>query len=119
MAATDVPVNRQLVGILAGVCGLLGVITWSFSDPDGANLWPGAFVRVGTVLGALWLALPTRHREAAWARVPIWKVLGVLLAIILIARTRIPLKLLIPAGLAFALVIVVLRPRGKVRPGRS
>ncbi len=118
MASTEVPVNRALVGILAITCGVLGFITWGLSDPDGGNLWPGAFLRVGTVLGAMWLALPTRSREAAWARVPIWQVLGVVIALLVVVRTRVPLKLLIPAGLAFGFALLVLRPRPKTRPRR-
>ncbi len=118
MTSTDVPVNRAMVGVLALVCVGLGAILWLLTGDDTANMWPGAFIRVGAVMGALWLALPTRDREAAWARVSIWNVLGTLLALIVIVRARLPFKLLIPAAVVFAVAILVLRPRQKERPGR-
>ena len=118
MATTDVPVNRTLVGVLSLVCAALGGLTWALGDPTGANLWPGAFLRVAVVLGAFWLALPTRYREAAWARVPIWNVVGVVLVGVVICRTRVPFKLLIPAGIALAIGLLILRPRQKRRPSR-
>lgn len=117
MATSDVPVNRTLVGALSLVCAALGGLTWAISDPSGANLWPGAFLRVSVVLGAFWLALPTRYREAAWARVPIWHVAGVVIVGVVIC-TRVPLRLLIPAGIALCIALLILRPRSKKRPPR-
>jgi hypothetical protein len=71
---------------------------------------------VGVVMAAFWLAMPSRTREAAWARVNLWSLLGVLLAIVLIARTRVPLKFLIPGLILLSVTIMILRPRPKHRP---
>ena len=51
--------NRNLLGIVAGILLLLGGIT-HFFGPGGnsASGFAGGCVRVGVVLGALWLALP-------------------------------------------------------------
>lgn len=122
MQSPNVPVNRNLVGILAVACLVLGALTFWAGDSSSthsANLWPGAFVRVGTVLAAFWLALPTPSREAAWARVPVVNVLVGIIVVILVARSRIPLNMLIPAGIIMMIVWVVLRPRPPRRPTRT
>lgn len=116
MSSPAVPVNRTLVGVLAAGCGVLGALSWVLSGANTGNLWPGAFLRVGTVLGAFWLALPSRNREAAWARVPIWQVLGVMLALLVIVRLRVPFRFLIPAGLIFGVAWLLLRRRPPKRP---
>ncbi|MBI1345122.1 hypothetical protein GC163_02420 [bacterium] len=111
MTNTEIPVNRTLVGCLAVGCLVIGgLLEWLVAN-DAAGLWTGAFVRVGVVLAALWLALPSRTREAAWARVPLWKVLGTAVGLLLIIRSRIPFQLLIPAGILFGIIWIVLRPR--------
>jgi hypothetical protein len=51
--------NRNLLGIVAAILLLLGGIT-HFFGPGGnsASGFAGGCIRVGLVLGALWLALP-------------------------------------------------------------
>lgn len=119
MNSPEVPVNRTLVGLLAIVCAALGVVTWGLSGDEGASMWPGAFIRSSLILGAFWLALPTPKREAAWARVSIWKVVGVTAAIVVIARSRVPLKILVPALIVGCVALMILRPRSRTRPTRS
>jgi hypothetical protein len=116
MAAPDVPINRSLVGLLALICwGLAGLLWWTGWE-SGGDLWQGAFVRVGTLLAAFWLALPQRGGDAAWFRVSIPVLVGVFAALLLVARVRVPLKVLIPAGLGFAVAVMLLRPRSRTRP---
>jgi len=114
----QVPVNRSLVGVLALACVAVAGGFYLTGVEGPSALWQGAFFRVGVVLAAFWLALPSRTREAAWARVPIWSVVGVLLAIVVVARTRVPLKLLLPGALVFAIALMVLRPPRKQRPAQ-
>jgi hypothetical protein len=116
MSAPQVPVNRSLVGLIALGCAGIGGLWWLLEGGDGPRLWPAAFLRVSVVMAAVWLAMPSRHREAAWARVNLWNLLGVLLAIIVVARTRLPLKFLIPGLILLAAAIMILRPRPKTRP---
>jgi len=51
--------NRHTLGIIAAVLLLIGGIT-AVTGPSGSNAagFAGGCVRVGLVLGALWLALP-------------------------------------------------------------
>jgi hypothetical protein len=63
--------NRNLLGIVAAILLLLGGIT-HFLGPGGnsASGFAGGCIRVGLVLGALWLALP--QILATIARTPGW-----------------------------------------------
>ena len=63
--------NRNLLGIVAAILLLLGGIT-HFFGPGGnsASGFAGGCIRVGLVLGALWLALPQILATAA--RMPGW-----------------------------------------------
>jgi hypothetical protein len=116
MSAPQVPLNRSMVGWIALGCGVIGGVWWIIEGPSGPRLWPAAFLRVGVVMAAFWLAMPSRTREAAWARVNLWSLLGGLLAIIMVARTKFPLKFLIPGLILLSVAILILRPRPKRRP---
>ncbi|MDZ4689167.1 MAG: hypothetical protein SH850_29170 [Planctomycetaceae bacterium] len=116
MAAPQVPLNRALVGCIALGCLVAGGLWWAWERGEAPGLWPGAFLRVGLVMGAFWLAMPTHTREAAWARVSIWNLIGGIAALVVIARTKFPIKILIPGLMILAVTILVLRPRPKARP---
>lgn len=116
MSAPQVPVNRSLVGVITLSCAAIGGLWWLWEGGASATAMPAAFLRVSVVMAAIWLAMPTRNREAAWARVNLWNLLGMLLALIVVARTRVPLKFLIPGLMLLAVAIMILRPRPKTRP---
>ena len=63
--------NRNLLGIVAAILLVLGALTANFG-PGGneAKSFAGGCIRVGVVLGALWLALPQIIATAA--RMPGW-----------------------------------------------
>jgi hypothetical protein len=65
--------NRNALGIIAAVLLLLGGVTVIFG-PGGGNSsgFAGGCIRVGLVLGALWLALPQILSTAA--RLPGWAI---------------------------------------------
>jgi hypothetical protein len=71
---------------------------------------------VGIVMAALWLALPTGNRTAAWAKVSLASVLPLLLTAL--ALFRIPFRILIPLAAFVLLVGVILRPKPLKRPER-
>ena len=74
----------------------------------------GAAARVGIVMAALWLALPTRSRPSAWANLSVNSVAVGLLAVM--ALLRIPFRIMLPlAGTVLALG-AVLRPKSLERP---
>jgi hypothetical protein len=111
--------SRPLVGSLA-----IGLFLIAFV----LSLWPnllsgaagvmveGAAARVGIVMAALWLALPTGNRTAAWAKVSLASALPLLLTAL--ALFRIPFRILIPLAAFVLLVGVILRPKPMERPER-
>lgn len=106
MSSAQVPVNRLLVGVLALACLVAGVgvavgDTWE-------NVWCGSFIRTGVLLGAFWLALPSRGREAAWANVSPWTLAGALgVALLFVRRPKIFFVIIAVVVIA----AVVIRPR--------
>jgi hypothetical protein len=104
-------VNRTLTGVLAVGCAIAGVAMCAMrgsSDAFGAGL-----IRAGLILGALWCALPTRSREAAWAGVSPYAVGGVAVALAVFVKN---FRVLLPLALALAVAAYVLRPRKSRRP---
>ena len=104
MTDQRVQVNRSLVGLIAAAC-LGAAITIAVVDTY-ENMWCAAFVRVGVLMSAFWLALPTRHREAAWANLSPYTVIGALMAILVVARWKSALPVVIGLGV----IALVLRP---------
>ncbi len=114
-----VTLNRPLVGIIAlGCLGAFGyLMSASFNTPDdNLQMWAGAFGRVGLLMGALWLALPSKNHEAAWANVAPSTLIGLILGIAWIAWKP---KVAIPFLLILGVLAFFLRPRGKYRPPRD
>jgi hypothetical protein len=62
---------RKSIGIAAALLLVVGTITW-ISGPGGNSAigFAGGCIRVGLVLGAIWLALP--QIQATLARAPRW-----------------------------------------------
>jgi len=110
MAEQQISVNRTLVGVIAAACLVAGVAI-GFLD-EFTNLWCAAFIRVGLVMGALWIALPTRDRKAAWANVsPVTLVAVLAVAVMLAGRPRVFFPLLVVAAILWFFV----RPRRSTR----
>lgn len=118
MSKNKITLNRPLVGIIALVCLCAFVGLWFAGDETSENpkLWAAAFGRVGLLMGALWLALPTRDRPAAWAEVSSNTFLGLVLAVIGIAWRP---KVAIPVVVVLGILALVLKPRDKYRPPRQ
>ena len=98
----------MLVGVLAVVFTIVGVLIGWLDSMD--NVWCGSFVRTGVLLGVFWLALPSRHRAAAWANVSPWTLVAVLAVVLLFVR-RPQIFFGIAALLAIAMLIIRPRPR--------
>ena len=117
MSDGKITINRTLVGMLAIGCLTAAAAIWIFAQTtdgeDNREMWRGAFTRVGLLMSAFWLALPTRDREAAWANVTPMTFFGILLAIAGIAARP---KVVVPALIVLAVLGAVLRPRPKKRP---
>ncbi|MEX0715079.1 MAG: hypothetical protein WD066_00760 [Planctomycetaceae bacterium] len=103
-----IAINRALVGILAlGSLAAGGAILY-VRGMEGDVLGP-SLVRIGIVLGAIWLALPTKNREAAWARVSPVGLGFVLLSLLALTSKR--FVVLVPILIVAAIVGFLLKPR--------
>ncbi len=78
--------KRFRVGLIALIC--LAVAIGAFVTGDLNSPWVSACLRVGLVMGALWLALPTKTRPAAWAHLSKWWLLGIAVGAVLLPRLR-------------------------------
>lgn len=115
-------VSRPLVGIIAlvllGTWGVMGVLQLTGgldSDDSKVRMWWAGFGRVGLVMLAFWLALPSPGRPAAWANLSKPMLIGLLLAVVLVAVRP---WIAIPLLAMLAVASFFLRPRAKRRPGR-
>ncbi|MEZ6066396.1 MAG: hypothetical protein R3B90_11975 [Planctomycetaceae bacterium] len=106
MPQPSLPVNRTLVGVLAVVLTLAGVAVGLYDSLD--NMWCGGLLRTGVLLAALWIALPTRHRPAAWANISPWTAVGAVILLVIFVRQ--PRAFIIVVAILVAGAIFV-RPR--------
>lgn len=98
--------KRGLVGLLALSCVVSATILLIVGGNQGIA---SALLRVGLLLGAFWLALPTEGRPAAWARVSPLSLGLLAICAALISR----LKFFIPLLLLGFIIGWVVRPRGR------
>jgi hypothetical protein len=106
-----VTVNRSLVGIIAVVL-LAGWGVMSLFESEGSlAMWAGACLKVGLVMAAFWLALPSLTRNSEFGQAS-WMSLIVAIGVALVvARTKVPLKIILPTLVAFVFVVRILGPR--------
>ena len=118
MKSEPVTVNRTLVGVIGlGLLAIAGLL-WALGLEGSQDMWRGACLKVGLVMGALWLALPSITRNQELGRVSVGVLAGGLAVAILVARTKISLNILVPAVLGFAFLLRVLGPSRPTRPSR-
>lgn len=111
-----IALDRQLVGGGAVLCLVAAAVVWFF-EPDlmgKREMVLGGCVRIGLFLTAVWIAMPSRSREAAWARVTPWTFLGLVLLLVGVVLRP---KQVLPVLFLLAIVGWFLRPRGRFRPG--
>lgn len=118
MDDSDAAIRRMLVGLLALALLTASVVLWILpgaSTNQATAMWRGGCGRMGIVVAALWMAMPTRSRPAAWANLNPRSVAALGLAALAI---KFPLKLLLPLAGILVIAGFVLRPRRRVRPPR-
>jgi hypothetical protein len=119
MQKSKTTVSRPLVGCLAlgllGTALILSLWPGAVSEAAGATLRAAA-ARLGIVMAALWLALPSRNRPAAWAKLSATSVATTTMAAL--ALFRVPFRFLIPITGIVMVLGFVLRPRPLRRPER-
>lgn len=108
MSQEQITISRPLVGVLTLVCFAAALVIWLTNPAE--EMWLAGFVRVGLVMGALWLALPSRTRPAAWANVSPGMFVLIIVGVLLLPRYP---RLLIPLFIVLLVVGFVLRPRRK------
>ena len=87
--------RRHALGTTA--LGLLGggaIIAISWSTPSAANSASGSMIKIGLVLGALWLAWPQIDRFLA--KTPAWLMVTSLVCLVLIVMKPLLALLLLP-----------------------
>ncbi|HEY4262985.1 MAG TPA: hypothetical protein VGM98_22685 [Schlesneria sp.] len=111
MNQQPVTINRTLVGCIA-LALLLAAGILVLSGADGSQgMWAGACLKVGLVMGAFWLALPSITRHEVLGRMT-WGTLIVAIALALaVGRTKVPLRVVLPVAAAFFFMIRILGPR--------
>ena len=99
--------KRIYVGVLAVLFLAAGLGLMVFQpDKDGMQ---GALMRVALLLGAFWLAMPTKSRPAAWSKVSPLTVGIAIVSAMLLPR----LRYLIPVIIAVLSIGWFVRPRQK------
>jgi len=119
---SKISVNRPLVGIISLGCLITAIVLWvRHPEDDYLRMWVAGFVRAGLMTGAVWIALPTKNREAAWANVSPLTLIGGIVGIIAVAARPRVLVLFIPIFIGLGLLGFVLKPRGRRdnRPDRD
>jgi hypothetical protein len=112
-----IEVNRPLVGVIAVACLVIAAVLSQV--PDSNTMWLAGFVRAGLMTGAVWLALPTKNRPAAWANVSPRILVGAAVGIVAIAARPKLVLIYSPILIALAVVGYFLRGRSSKRPGRG
>ncbi len=99
--------RRRRVGWTALVCVCMAVVGFATEGKD--CVWAAAAMRIGFVLGALWLCFPTKTRPAAWAVLTQGRLVVLVIGALLWGRIKLALPFLAIAGI----VLWFIRPRGK------
>jgi hypothetical protein len=119
MTTSKTTVSRPLVGFLTvalfTVAIFLSLFPGTLSGPAGTAVG-GAAARVGIVMAALWLALPSRGRPAAWANLNVTSAVPLVLAAL--AVLRVPFRIMMPLSVLVLVAGLVLRPKPLQRPER-
>ena len=105
----DQPVSlvdrRRRVGIIALACGLLSAYGLCGGYQDSA--WPAACLRIGIVLGALWLCLPVSRRPSVWNGLGRGRLAVLVLLAVFVNR----IKVLFPILLVIGIAVWIVRPK--------
>lgn len=102
--------ERKLrVGLAAAGCLIAGTVGLFVGTKD--SIWVAACLRVGVVLGALWLCLPVQSRSSAWKFLTREKLAVLVMIAVFFHRA----KFLIPVLVIFGIIAWVVRPKKRGR----
>ncbi len=97
--------RRRRVGVIALACGLASIYGLWGGYQDSA--WPAACLRIGIVLGALWLCLPVHRRPTVWNGLGRGRLAVLVLMAIFVNR----IKVLAPILLIIGIAAWIVRPK--------
>jgi len=117
MNASPLGIRKLIVGIVSLGCLATAAGLFFFTADGLGNPATAVAVRLGIMLGALWLVLPSQGESLGWNRaLPI--VVAVIVALAFLARSVKVLAYAIPIGLVVGIALAFIRPRSKRRPPR-
>ena len=99
--------RRRRVGWTALACLCVAAIGLATTEEN--SVWAAAAMRIGLVLGALWLCFPTKTRPAAWTVLTQGRLAALVIGALLWPR----IKAAVPFLAIAAIVIWFIRPRTK------
>jgi len=110
----NVTLNRNLVGTIAIVLLTGAGLIWTFGDSQ--NIWTGACLKVGLVMAALWLALPSisRRKDLGQASAPM--IIGIVGLAVFLTGKRVDFRIVLPMLVGMFIAVLILRPRSGNRP---
>ena len=107
MSDQDLVRKRTPVGVIAVGCLVGYGILFFWPEHEGVQ---AAFLRVGLLMAAFWLAMPSKSRPAAWKPLQSqWTLPVMVIGAVLLPR----LKYMLPLIAFFAVVAWFARPRKK------
>ncbi|HEY0983403.1 MULTISPECIES: hypothetical protein [unclassified Schlesneria] len=112
-SSKSVVINRNLVGVIAIVMLVGAGILWVFTGTQ--NIWTGACLKVGLVMGALWMALPAIARNRSLGEASWFTVIAFVGLALLLTGKRVDIRIIIPLLAGIAIATLILRPRPKTR----
>jgi hypothetical protein len=113
MDRSPLAVRKLIVGLIALACLVTAAAMWIFTDDPQTNAANAVAMRLGIMLGALWLALPSRGESLAWGKA-LPAVLAVIAVLALVRNWRV-LIYAIPIAILVAIAAAFIRPRSKRR----
>jgi hypothetical protein len=117
MNGSPLALRKLIVGILSLGCLLTAAGMFLFAADGMGNPATAVAMRLGVMLGALWLALPSQGESIAWQRaMPI--VIAVIVALAFFARSVKVLAYAIPAAIVVGVLLAFIRPRSNRRSPR-
>lgn len=108
MSDQDLVRKRTPVAVITVACFVGYAVLLFWPEQEGTR---AAFLRVGLLMAAFWLAMPSKSRPAAWKPLQSpWTLPGIVIFAVFLPR----LKVMLPVLAFFAVIAWFARPRKKL-----
>ena len=78
-------------------------------------MWTGACLKVGLVMAALWIALPSISRQGRLGQASWVAIVATIAVALVLTGKRVDLRLILPVLIGMAIAMMILRPRSRNR----